>query len=76
MWSPETWWYRRVLEGHYRHWGEATQKKLLLEADLTFAKVIEIAQGMEVARDNMKHMQSPTTAGKPVVADVQHVELL
>ena len=45
---------------------EATQKKLLLEADLTFAKAIEIAQGMEVARDNLKQMQSPTTAGKPV----------
>ena len=37
---------------------EATQKKLLLEADLTFAKAIEIAQGMEVARDNLKQMQS------------------
>ena len=43
---------------------EATQKKLLPEADLTFAKAIEITQGMEVARDNLKQMQSPTTAGK------------
>ena len=53
---------------------KAIQRKLLLETDLSFAKVIEIAQGMEIARDNLKLMQSPTTAGKPVVADVQQVE--
>ena len=53
---------------------EAIQRKLLLETDLSFAKVIEIAQGMEIARDNLELMQSPTTAGKPVVTDVQQVE--
>ena len=53
---------------------KTTQKKLLLETDLTFAKAIEITQGMEIVRDNLKQMQSPTTAGKLVVADVQHVE--
>ena len=43
---------------------EATQKKLLPKADLTFAKAIEIARGMEVARDNLKQIQSPTAASK------------
>ena len=53
---------------------EATQKKLLLEAELNFAKAIDIAQGMEVARDNWKQMQSPTTAVKPAALDVQRLE--
>ena len=50
-----------------------TQKRLLIETGLTFAKAIEIAQGMEIARDSLKRMQSPTTAGKLVVTNVQYV---
>ena len=46
---------------------KATQKKLLLKTDLTFAKAIEITQNMEIVRDNLKQMQSPTTAGKQLL---------
>ena len=36
---------------------ESTQKRLLAEDDLTLAKTIEIAQGMEVAERNTVHLK-------------------
>ena len=41
---------------------EATQKKLLTEAKLTFKQAVEIAQSMEKAAENARSLQSPTRA--------------
>lgn len=42
-------------------WGDkeaATQKKLLAEMELTMAKAIQIAQSLEIAKSNLKEMES------------------
>ena len=41
---------------------EATQKKLLTEKDLTFKKVLDVAQNNEMASVHGKQLQSPKTA--------------
>ena len=41
---------------------EATQKKLLVEASLTFSRAVEIAQSMESAASKTKLLQSHTSA--------------
>ena len=51
---------------------EGTQKWLLSEADLTFQKALEIAQGMEAAAKNAKELQSQTAPGVVPFEEVVH----
>ena len=51
---------------------EGTQKRLLSEADLTFQKALEIAQGMEAAAKNAKELQSQTAPGVVPFEEVVH----
>ena len=41
---------------------EPMVKRLLTEADLTFKRAVEIAQGMEAAAENARKLQSPTSS--------------
>ncbi len=43
---------------------ETTQKKLLVEANLTFARAVEHAQSMESAASKTKQLQSQSQAGE------------
>ena len=63
-------------------WGindEPTQKKLLQETDLTYAKAVSVAQGFETADKNLKEMHVPkaeatsgSSAGVPVKPEPLH----
>ena len=48
----------RLVCGLYK---EATQKRLLIEAELTFKKVCEIAQAMEMTDKNASKLKSEET---------------
>ena len=52
---------------------EATQKRLLTEASLTFARAVEIARSMESATENVRQLQSPIRAAASQEQEVHKV---
>ena len=58
-------------------WGindEPTQRKLLQETDLTYAKAVLVAQGFETANKNLKEMHAPKAEATSVSSTGVHVK--